>query len=98
MAHNINSEEVKYLENLVKVQITEDKRVVFAKEFEDIINYFEELRTVNFSDIEDIISLNKNVMREDHISNLPNQHKILSLQNASDKLGDYYKVSQVIKQ
>lgn len=98
MSYNkIGVDSIKYLENLMKIQVSEDKRQQFVKELGEIVGYFDELTKIDFSQIDSILALNTNQMRSDIIENSSNTHKALSLPNASNTLGDYYKVAQVIK-
>lgn len=96
--NKINIDTIKYLENLMKINIDDTKRQRFVIELGDIVSHFDELKDIDFDNIDQVIGFNKNTMREDIILNTEGDHKNLSLKNASDTLADYYKVAQVIKQ
>ena len=98
----INIEDVKYLEGLIKIRLTDEKRKEYAKQIDDILEYIKEISNVNLNDngfaYSDIIHKHNNIFREDEILNIDTGHTQKALSNARDRVGDLYKVSQVLKQ
>jgi aspartyl-tRNA(Asn)/glutamyl-tRNA(Gln) amidotransferase subunit C len=92
----ISKEGVEYVARLARLKLSEEEKVKFQKELESIINYFDQLKTVNTEDVpptSQVIPL-ENVLREDQIKKSLSTKEALA--NAPDRKDDYFKVPQVI--
>lgn len=92
----ITKEDVKYLEGLAKIELTEDKRELYIKQIGDILEYIEDIQNIS-SDGFEIVYEHKNIFREDE-ADLKDEHTQKAIANSPDHIGDLFKVSQVIKQ
>tara|TARA_B110000116_G_C16770505_1_gene553067 strand:+ start:1271 stop:1558 length:288 start_codon:yes stop_codon:yes gene_type:complete len=80
----VGSEEVRRISELAKINVEDEKELeIFAKQFEQIISYFEIIETVpEFENENDI----KNVLRQDEIENSLSKEEIfLNLKSGDDK-------------
>lgn len=93
----ITADTIKYLEGLAKVKVPEGELPKYQKEISDILEYIQEIQTLDLGDYTDTREEHVNNFRED-IINQDDTHMLRALDNAPDKIGNLYKVSQVIKQ
>jgi aspartyl-tRNA(Asn)/glutamyl-tRNA(Gln) amidotransferase subunit C len=93
----ITEDTIKYLEGLAKVKIPEGQVEKYQKEISDILGYIQEIQTLDLGDYTDGREVHINNFRED-IINQDDTHMLRALDNAPDKIGNLFKVSQVIKQ
>ena len=94
--NNLSIDTINYLQGLMKISVGEDKKELFLKQISDIVSYITDITSVNIPHREYSKSANDNILREDN-SVISNNHFAKSSLNTEEKLGDYYKVSQVIK-
>ncbi|MDI9354750.1 MAG: Asp-tRNA(Asn)/Glu-tRNA(Gln) amidotransferase subunit GatC [Cyanobium sp. MAG06] len=98
--NTITVDTINYLQGLMKVSVSEDKKMLFAKQIGDILSYIQEIASVQIPSEDkkstNPINNNDNRMREDIVIET-NNHFISASKNSPEILGDYYKVSQVIK-
>ena len=94
--NNLSIETIDYLQNLIKVSVPEDKKELFLKQISNILSHIQEITSIELSDIKSQKSKNDNYLRDD-IAIQIQDHFAKASQNTDEKLGDYYKVSQVIK-
>lgn len=94
--NNLSIETIDYLQNLIKVSVPENKKELFLKQISHILSHIKEITSIELSEIESHKSKNDNYLRDDIAIQIDNHFAIAS-KNTDDKLGDYYKVSQVIK-
>jgi aspartyl-tRNA(Asn)/glutamyl-tRNA(Gln) amidotransferase subunit C len=87
-------DDVKYLEGLMRLSLSDEEREVYAKEMSDILDYVQNIESVEIDG--ETKPLNINAYREDVVK-VAEEHKTKMLENVPDKLGDLVKVSQVIK-
>ncbi len=92
----ITVEEVKNLERLSRINLSDAEREKYAVEMSDIMDYINEIKDLNVAESMPEYT-HSNVFRDD-INVNSEGHRVKALKNAPDTLGDYYKVSQVIKQ
>lgn len=94
----INTEDIKYLERLIKLELTEEKREQYAKEIDSILEYIKEINEIELSENKgDTEYSHNNIFKGDDVIESVG-HTEKAIQNAPEKLGNLYKVSQVIKQ
>ena len=93
----ITADTIKYLEGLAKVKVPEGELEKYQKEISDILEYIQEIQTLDLGDYTDTREEHVNNFRED-IINQDDTHMLRALDNAPDKIGNLFKVSQVIKQ
>lgn len=93
----ITEETIKYLEGLAKVKIPEGQVEKYQKEISDILGYIQEIQTLDLGDYTDTKESHINNFRDD-VVNQDDTHILRALSNAPDKIGNLFKVSQVIKQ
>lgn len=93
----ITNETIKYLEGLAKVKIPEGQVEKYQKEISDILGYIQEIQTLDLGDYTDGREAHVNNFREDLV-NQDETHILRALENAPDRIGNLYKVAQVIKQ
>lgn len=92
----ITIDEVKNLEKLSRIRLSDEKREEYLGEMNSIMSYVNEIKELNLTEEEGEYAHN-NIFRDD-VARASAGHKIKALENAPDALGDYFKVSQVIKQ
>ena len=92
----ITTENMLYLENLVKVRLDPERREKYRLEMSGILDYVTEITSIDLGEIKSNHA-HKNIFKSDEVMQDTN-HTQKALANAPDKIGDLYKVSQVIKQ
>ncbi|MDQ5957246.1 MAG: Aspartyl/glutamyl-tRNA(Asn/Gln) amidotransferase subunit [Patescibacteria group bacterium] len=93
----ITKDDIKYLEGLIKINLTEEKREQYTKEIDEILEYIKEISSVDLGTSKDQEYQHNNIFKSDAVLQDDN-HRDLALDNAPEKLGKLYKVSQVLKQ
>jgi len=95
----ISKDEVKHIAKLARLSLTEKEVEKFQKELSSILNYVEELKEVNVSDIAatSYPFEAKNVVRrdEENKKQITNNKKLLDL--APEKEKDYLKVKSILR-
>lgn len=93
----ITKDDVKHIARLSRLYVTDEEMETFSNQLSSIIEYVEQLNSLNTSDIEPtshIIPL-KNVMRSDIIEpSLPAKN---ALKNAPNAVGAFYRVPKIIE-
>jgi aspartyl/glutamyl-tRNA(Asn/Gln) amidotransferase C subunit len=93
----ITEDAIRYLEGLAKVKVPEGELEKYQKEISDILEYIRGIETLDLGDYADTREAHVNNFRDD-IVNQDGTHILRALENAPDRIGNLYKVSQVIKQ
>lgn len=95
----LTAEEIKYLENLAKIELDEEKKEKFANEIGEILGYVAEVQSFDVSNSQVVVSesVPTSVYRNDSTIGRSEDHKKMALENAPNKEADYFKVSKVIK-
>ena len=95
----ISKDEVKHIAKLARLSLTEKEVEKFQKELSSILNYVEELKEVNVSDIAATSHPfeAKNVVRrdEENKKQITNNKKLFDL--APEKEKDYLKVKSILR-
>ena len=92
----ITTENMLYLENLVKVRLDTETREKYRLQMGSILDYVQEITSLDLGDVTPDHT-HKNIYKND-IVDQDTDHINRALQNAPDKIGNLYKVAQVIKQ
>ena len=92
----ITTENMLYLENLVKVRLDAETRENYRLQMGSILDYIQEITSLGLGDVKPDHT-HKNIYKNDIVDQDPDHIK-RALENAPDKIGNLYKVAQVIKQ
>ncbi|NOZ21998.1 MAG: Asp-tRNA(Asn)/Glu-tRNA(Gln) amidotransferase subunit GatC [Planctomycetes bacterium] len=94
---SITREQVEYVANLSRIQMTEEEKEKFTQQLGDILTYIEKLNELDVENVPPIsqASVSKNVFREDEPGqSLPQKQ---ALANAPDQAKGFYKVPKIIE-
>ncbi len=93
----VNKEEVKRIAKLAMLELEESQIDKFASQFNDILNYMEQINELDLSNCEAAFHITElhNVFREDEVS--PSMDRDLILKNAPETDGESFKVPKVIE-
>lgn len=83
----IELSEVRHIANLAKLKFNEDEELKMQEDLSNILSYMEVLENIDTSNVEinEILSTNMNVMREDKEIKFENVDKILENSNKIDR-------------
>lgn len=83
----IELSEVRHIANLAKLKFNEDEELKMQEDLSNILGYMEVLENIDTSNVEinEILSTNMNVMREDKEIKFENVDKILENSNKIDR-------------
>ncbi|MGA1840583.1 MAG: Asp-tRNA(Asn)/Glu-tRNA(Gln) amidotransferase subunit GatC [bacterium] len=94
----ITKEQVEYVANLAKLDITEEEKEIFTKQLDSILSYMDKLNQLDTRDIDPtshVLPI-KNIFREDEVkSSLPLEE---ALANAPDRKDGFFRVPRVIEE
>ena len=93
---NISKEEIEHIAELAHIQLNEKEKEVFTDQFNDILDFFNEIDKVNTDGVpptHHTLSVS-NVYREDKIT--PSLSKEDALKNAPKKERGYFKAPRII--
>ncbi len=84
------------LENLARLELTEDERKVLQKDLQEMIGMVSKLEELDLADVEPLRHVTEvtNVLREDKVEGQLSQEKVFL--NAPDREGSYFRVPKVI--
>ncbi|MEA2082415.1 MAG: Asp-tRNA(Asn)/Glu-tRNA(Gln) amidotransferase subunit GatC [Elusimicrobiota bacterium] len=92
----MNTDEIKKIAQLARIEIKESELDDFAEEFNKILEYFKELDKAPTDGVEPFVFDEANTWREDEASSDPAaREKILA--NAPERQDDFFKVRKVIE-
>ncbi len=92
----ITLEDVEYVANLAKLELSQEEKIKFQKELDNVIKYIDQLNELNTENIpitSHVVPL-QNVFREDRV--LPSLPQDKALANAPKKKDGFFKVPKVI--
>lgn len=94
----ITDEKIDQLAHLSRLEFDADSKVKIKKDLEDILDFCEQLNTVDTEGVEPLIYMTEthNNVREDEVKQMYSKEQMLS--NAPKKDSDYFRVSKVIEQ
>ncbi len=86
------------LENLAKLELSEEERTKLRGDLNNILSMVEKLEELDTTGVEPLVYVNEEVnkVRNDAINNQVSQKETMS--NAPDHDGTYFKVPKVLKQ
>ncbi len=92
----VGIEEIKKLETITKVKLSEEERAVTKDYFEELINRFDQMEAIPTGETEPLVSVSdlKNIMREDIASQMVTREELLK--NAVEEHNGYFKVPKTI--
>jgi aspartyl-tRNA(Asn)/glutamyl-tRNA(Gln) amidotransferase subunit C len=92
----ISLEDVEYVANLARLELSEDEKKRFQKELDNIIKYIDQLNELDTENVPTMshVALLQNVFREDEV--LPSLSPDQALANAPEKKDGFFKVPRVI--
>jgi aspartyl-tRNA(Asn)/glutamyl-tRNA(Gln) amidotransferase subunit C len=92
----LSNEDVLKLARLSKLELSSDQLEQFAHELEEIVEYVEQLQSVDTQALEPTYQLTglKNITRKDEITEYASPAELLK--NLPNKEGDYIKVKRVL--
>jgi len=93
-----SAEQVKYIAKLARIELTEQERKKFIKEFSTILSYVEKLESCDTSKIEPTAQVTglENITREDQAKCQMSNVKSQMLDGVPKKKGDYVKVKAIL--
>jgi aspartyl-tRNA(Asn)/glutamyl-tRNA(Gln) amidotransferase subunit C len=91
----IGVKEVEHVAKLARLALTEDEKTLYAQQLGKIMDYFDQLQTVDTTGIEPLAHPLPitNVMREDEV--VPPPGREVLLRNAPDKERGYFRVPKI---
>ena len=94
----IEKDDVKHVAQLARLKLTEKEINYFAKQLDSIINYIDQLKEVDISNVEPTTHVLpiQNVFREDTIQ--PSLKTKDTLKNAPSKENEFFKVPRIIEE
>jgi aspartyl-tRNA(Asn)/glutamyl-tRNA(Gln) amidotransferase subunit C len=92
----ITLEDVEYVANLARLELSEEEKKRFKKELNNIIRYIDQLNELDTENvpITSQVTFLQNVLREDEV--LPSLSPDEALANAPEKKDGFFKVPRVI--
>lgn len=92
----ITKSDVEKIAKLARIELSEEEKEKFTRQFEDILEFVNELQEVDTSSVEEISQIAglENVWREDKAGELLSNEQALA--NAPAKKGGYFKVKEVL--
>lgn len=96
-ALKITKEEVEYVAHLARLDFTEEEKVKFTSQLNDILMYMDKLNEVGTAGIEPMSHAiaRKNAFRDDTVKDSLGQE--ISLSNAPEAKGPFFRVPKVIE-
>ena len=95
----MDTEGIKKLAELSRLELTESEITEYAGEFSDILNYVDSLKNAIKETDENLVlenSANRNVIRKDEEAHESGIHTDRIIESAPDKEGNYIKVKKVL--
>jgi aspartyl-tRNA(Asn)/glutamyl-tRNA(Gln) amidotransferase subunit C len=92
----LTEEEVKKVAEMARIELSESEVAKFQKDLSSILNYVDELKTVNTDGLEIVSSVTglENVHRADVPRSIENQEEIIA--NAPERKDKYFKVKSIL--
>jgi aspartyl-tRNA(Asn)/glutamyl-tRNA(Gln) amidotransferase subunit C len=91
----ITTQEIKHLADLARIEISDEEAEKMTKEVDSILEYVGQIKEVSGDSKQTVPEL-RNVMREDIVTNDPEQYTEAVLQNAPSREGNYLKVKKIL--
>ena len=94
----ITKDQVEYVANLAKLDISEEEKEIFTKQLDSILSYMDKLNQLDTRDIDPtshVLPI-KNIFRKDEVKpSLPLEE---ALANAPDRKNGFFRVPRVIEE
>ena len=91
----ITVDEIKNLAHLARVEVTEEEAEMYAKDFESILGYVDQINSVDVSGV-DAKPLEVNVAREDKDSTASDANRDALLAQSPESQDGFYKVPKIL--
>lgn len=91
----ITSEDIKNLANLSRIELTDEEAEKMTTEVDSILGYVGQIQSIT-GDMDREIPKLRNVMRDDEVTNEPNEYTEKLLNNAPSRDGNYLKVKNIL--
>ncbi len=91
----ITVDEIKNLAHLARVEVTEEEAEMYAKDFESILEYVDQINSVDVSGV-DAKPLEVNVAREDKDPTASDTNRDALLAQAPESQDGFYKVPKIL--
>ena len=91
----ITVEDIKNLASLARIEINEDEVGKMTSEIDSIFGYINTIKDAKVAE-EKVAPKLRNIMRDDVVTNKPNEYKEKILKNAPKKEGNYLKVKKIL--
>lgn len=91
----ITADEIKKLAHLARIEVTEEEVAEYAKDFESILGYVDQINNVNVSDVEGE-QVQINMVRDDEHPHESGQYVENLLADAPDAQDGFYKVPKIL--
>jgi aspartyl-tRNA(Asn)/glutamyl-tRNA(Gln) amidotransferase subunit C len=93
---NIDTEEVKKLARLSRIDVTDDEAKKLGDDMTSILGYIDQIKDVDFDLSEESLTGPYNVLREDENPHESGIHKDVLVKSAPDNDGEYVKVKNIL--
>ena len=91
----ITTDEIKKLAHLARIAVTEEEVAGYAKDFEAILGYVDQINTINIEDIK-VEPLQVNHARIDENAHVSGQYRDAMLADAPGSQDGFYKVPKIL--
>jgi len=93
----ITQKEVEHVAKLARLELSEDEKVTFARQLSGILNYMDQLRTLDTTGVEPTATVlpADNIFREDEVR--PSLPRDKALANAPDQAEGFFRVPRILE-
>jgi aspartyl-tRNA(Asn)/glutamyl-tRNA(Gln) amidotransferase subunit C len=91
----ITIKDIENLSILSRIELTEEEKSKMTSEIEAILGFVGKITSLDFSEVNRKYS-NKNVLRDDMVTNKSGEFSQKLLANATDREGDYFRVKKIL--
>lgn len=93
----ITQKEVEHVAKLARLELSEDEKVTFARQLSGILNYMDQLRSLDTTGVEPTATVlpADNIVREDQVH--PSLPRDKALANAPDQAEGFFRVPRILE-
>ena len=93
----ITQKEVEHVAKLARLELSEDEKVTFARQLSGILNYMDQLKTLDTTGVEPTATVlpAENIFREDEVR--PSLPRDKALANAPDQAEGFFRVPRILE-
>jgi aspartyl-tRNA(Asn)/glutamyl-tRNA(Gln) amidotransferase subunit C len=93
----ITQKEVEHVAKLARLELSEDEKVTFARQLSGILNYMDQLKTLDTTGVEPTATVlpADNIFREDEVR--PSLPRDKALANAPDQAEGFFRVPRILE-